>query len=64
MTVGFTQATDKPTNTAVVSVGYENTMYLIPEDKGFVEVCVNSTSHGIEEMFFLNVVLDDTSFGE
>ena len=64
MTVGVKQATDKRTDTVVVRVGYENTMYLIPEDKGYVEVCVNITSNGIDETFSIYVFPDDTSLGE
>ena len=49
---------------AVVRVGYEKTTYTIAEEKGFVEVCVDITSDGIEETFSLNIVPDDTTLGE
>ena len=43
----------------VVRVGFEETSLTVSESQESVEICVNSTSPGIEETFTVNITSDD-----
>ena len=43
----------------VVRVGFEETSLTVSESQESVEICVNSTSLGIEENFTVNITSDD-----
>ena len=43
----------------VVRVGFEETSLTVSESQESVEICVNSTSPGIEETFTVNITSDN-----
>ena len=45
----------------VVRVGFEETSLTVSESQESVEICVNSTSPGIEETFTVNITSDNKS---